>query len=85
MARPFAEFDAERRAFTKLEIKRIRQQQAHDTVEGDMMAKLEARNATLSGETYFANCLGAKAPLPNSSSMATSVKVFCTVKSAVRR
>ncbi|KAL3152190.1 hypothetical protein ABBQ32_001279 [Trebouxia sp. C0010 RCD-2024] len=41
------EFDAERRAFTKLEIKRIRQQQAHDTVEADTMAKLEARNVTL--------------------------------------
>ena len=49
-----AEFDAERRAFCKLEIKRIRQQQAHDAIEADMMAKLEARDATLSGKTYTA-------------------------------
>lgn len=49
-----AEFDAERRAFSKLEIKRIRQQQAHDAIEADMMAKLEARDATLSGERYTA-------------------------------
>lgn len=54
---PFAEFDAERRAFSKLEIKKIRHQQAHDTVEADMMAKLEARDATLSGEACTAHCL----------------------------
>ena len=44
-----AEFDAERRAFNKLELKRIRQQQAQDKVEADLMAKLEARDASLSG------------------------------------
>lgn len=57
MSPSFAEFDAERRAFSKLEIKKIRHQQAHDTVEADMMAKLEARDATLSGETCTAQCL----------------------------
>lgn len=49
-----AEFDAERRAFSKLEIKRTRQQQAHDAIEADMMAKLEARDAALSGDSYTA-------------------------------
>jgi len=44
-----AEFDAERRAFNKLELKRIRQQQAQDKVEPDLVAKLEAKDASLSG------------------------------------
>ena len=44
-----AEFDAERRAFNKLELKRIRQQQAQDKVEPDLIAKLEAKDASLSG------------------------------------
>lgn len=44
-----AEFDAERRAFNKLELKRIRQQQAQDKVEPDLVAKLEAKDASLTG------------------------------------
>ena len=44
-----AEFDAERRAFNKLELKRIRQQQAQDRVEPDLMSKLEAKDGSLSG------------------------------------
>ncbi len=44
-----AEFDAERRGFNKLELKRIRQQQAQDKVEPDLVAKLEAKDASLSG------------------------------------
>ena len=44
-----AEFDAERRAFNKLELRRIRQQQAQDRVEPDLMSKLEAKDGSLSG------------------------------------
>ncbi|DBA81765.1 hypothetical protein WJX77_003025 [Trebouxia sp. C0004] len=44
------EFDAERRAFNKLELKRIRQQQAQDKVEPDLVAKLEAKDASLSAK-----------------------------------
>lgn len=44
------EFDAERRAFNKLELKRIRQQQAQDKVEPNLVAKLEAKDASLSAK-----------------------------------
>ena len=37
-------------------MKRIRQQQAHDTVDADLMAKLESRDATLSSETHSLLC-----------------------------
>ena len=45
-----AEFDAERRAFSKMELKRVRQQQATDRVEPELAAKIEARQATLAGK-----------------------------------
>ncbi|DBB16291.1 hypothetical protein WJX82_001953 [Trebouxia sp. C0006] len=44
------EFDAERRGFNKLELKRIRQQQAQDKVEPDLVAKLEAKDASLTAK-----------------------------------
>ena len=48
-----ADFDAERRAFNKLDLKRVRQQQAQDRVEADLMAKLESRDASLSGTEHW--------------------------------
>lgn len=41
------EFDAERRAFHKLELKKVHQQQATDIPEPELMGNLEPRVATL--------------------------------------
>lgn len=46
----YAEFDAERRAFSKLELKRVRQQQATDRVDSELATKLETRQASLAGK-----------------------------------
>lgn len=43
------EFDAERRAFSKLDIKRVRQQQAADKIEPELAGKLEAKSGDLAG------------------------------------
>ena len=43
------EFDAERRAFSKLDIKRVRQQQAADQVEPELAGKLEAKGGDVAG------------------------------------
>lgn len=43
------EFDAERRAFHKLELKKVRQQQATDKVEPELMGKLEAKSGDVAG------------------------------------
>ena len=43
------EFDAERRAFSKLDIKRVRQQQAADKVEPELAGKLEAKSGDVAG------------------------------------
>lgn len=43
------DFDAERRAFSKLDIKRVRQQQAADKVEPELAGKLEAKGGDVAG------------------------------------
>lgn len=58
----YAEFDAERRAFSKLELKRVRQQQAQDRVEPELAAKIEAREASLAGEQCGTKCHMATLP-----------------------
>ncbi|KAL3155067.1 hypothetical protein ABBQ38_011132 [Trebouxia sp. C0009 RCD-2024] len=44
------EFDAERRAFHKLELKKVRQQQATDKVEPELMGKLEAKSGDVAAK-----------------------------------
>ena len=43
------EFDAERRAFHKLELKKVHQQQATDKAEPELMGKLEAKSGDVAG------------------------------------
>ena len=43
------EFDAERRAYHKLELKRVHQQQATDSVEPELAGKLEAKGGDVAG------------------------------------
>lgn len=43
------EFDAERRAFHKLELKKVHQQQASDKAEPELMGKLEAKSGDVAG------------------------------------
>lgn len=45
------EFDAERRAFHKLELKKVHQQQATDKAEPELMGKLEAKSGDVAGSS----------------------------------
>lgn len=45
------EFDAERRAFHKLELKKVHQQQASDRAEPELMGKLEAKSGDVAGSS----------------------------------
>lgn len=45
------EFDAERRAFHKLELKKVHQQQASDKAEPELMGKLEAKSGDVAGSS----------------------------------
>ena len=47
------EFDAERRAFHKLELKKVHQQQATDKAEPQLMGKLEAKSGDVAGSACF--------------------------------
>lgn len=47
------EFDAERRAFHKLELKKIHQQQATDIPEPELMGKLEAKSGNVAALPCF--------------------------------
>ena len=49
------EFDAERRAYHKLELKKVRQQQATDKAEPELMGKLEAKSGDVAGRSAL-NC-----------------------------
>lgn len=49
------EFDAERRAFHKLEIKKVHQQQAADKVEPELMGKLEAKSGDVAAKRNVYN------------------------------
>ena len=48
------EFDAERRAFHKLELKKVHQQQATDKAEPELMGKLEAKSGDVAGTPWTA-------------------------------
>ena len=50
------EFDAERRAFHKLELKKVHQQQATDKAEPELMGKLEAKSGDVAGDTRPYHC-----------------------------
>ena len=43
-------FDGTRREFNKLELKRVRQQQAKDAVEPELASQLSAKQVSLDGE-----------------------------------
>lgn len=43
------EFDAERRAFHKLELRKVHQQQATDKADPELMGKLEAKSGDVAG------------------------------------
>ncbi len=45
------EFDAERRAFHKLELKKVHQAQATDNVEPELAGKLEAKGGDVAGRS----------------------------------
>ena len=47
------EFDAERRAFAKLDLKRVRSIQASDKVEPELAGKLEAKGGDVAGTHEF--------------------------------
>ena len=51
------EFDAERRAFHKLEIKGVHHKQANDAVNPEIAGKLEAKSGDVAGMQHFQHCL----------------------------
>ena len=50
------EFDAERRAHTKLELKSVRSKQANDHVEPELAGKMEAKGGDVAGNACFSFC-----------------------------
>lgn len=52
------EFDAERRAFHKLEIKGVHHKQANDAVNPEIAGKLEAKSGDVAGDTILC-CMSA--------------------------
>lgn len=51
------EFDAERRAFHKLELKVVHSKQASDSVDPELAGKMEAKNGDVAGTTRLSLCL----------------------------
>ena len=45
------EFDAERRAFHRLELRKVHQQQATDKADPELMGKLEAKSGDVAGNS----------------------------------
>jgi len=50
------EFDAERRAFHKLEIKGVHHKQANDDVDPEIAGKLEAKSGDVTGTLHVYDC-----------------------------